>query len=224
MGWNYSSMLELQRWFHETAVEVMTCTSNYIPRIYLGVTTHLCPSHGSATANLNYLKASLISYHCSVLRYMQAHGDGNVWLTYEEIPASCYTLMSAFQCRWIDNVRSIMTSMYVPKKHAFIYTSVPHTSFTQGLRPLCLPRVITKLPLEAQWLSWSFKGNVVAFFVQRWCIGCLDIAMDDIVAIKFWTCSKHLHKGRRRGWMRLNDAEGRRSRREMRNAWPMVTI
>ena len=42
-------------------------------------------------------------------------------------------------------------------------------------------------------------GRTVVLFVQRWYIGCSDIAMDTTVAVKFWACSKQSHKCRRGG-------------------------
>ena len=47
---------------------------------------------------------------------------------------------------------------------------------------------------------WRQKGGrTVALVVQGWHIGRLDIAMDAMVAVKFWACSKQSHKGRRGG-------------------------
>ena len=47
---------------------------------------------------------------------------------------------------------------------------------------------------------WRQKGGrTVALVVQGWHIGGSDIAMDAMVAVKFWACSKQSHKGRRRG-------------------------
>ena len=47
---------------------------------------------------------------------------------------------------------------------------------------------------------WRQKGGrTIALVVQGWHIGRSDIAMDAMVAVKFWTCSKQSHKGRRGG-------------------------
>ena len=47
---------------------------------------------------------------------------------------------------------------------------------------------------------WRQKGGrTVALVVQGWHIGRSDIAMDAMVAVKFWACSKQSHKGRRGG-------------------------
>ena len=47
---------------------------------------------------------------------------------------------------------------------------------------------------------WRQKGGrAVALVVQGWHIGRSDIAMDAMVAGKFWACSKQSHKGRRGG-------------------------
>ena len=47
---------------------------------------------------------------------------------------------------------------------------------------------------------WRQKGGrTVALVVQWWHIGRSDIAMDAMVAVKFWSCSKQSHKGRRGG-------------------------
>ena len=43
------------------------------------------------------------------------------------------------------------------------------------------------------------RGRTVALVVQGWHIGRSDIAMDAMVAVKFWPCSKQSHKGRRGG-------------------------
>ena len=73
---------------------------------------------------------------------------------------------------------------------------VHYTPFTQGLRPLCL------LVRPQNWPGrrWRQKGGrKVALVVQGWHIGRSDIAMDAMVAVKFWACSKQSHKGRRGG-------------------------
>ena len=47
---------------------------------------------------------------------------------------------------------------------------------------------------------WRQKGGrAVALVVQGWHIRRSDIAMDAMVAVKFWACSKQSHKGRRGG-------------------------
>ena len=47
---------------------------------------------------------------------------------------------------------------------------------------------------------WRQKGGrTVALVVQGWHTGRSDIAMDAMVAGKFWACSKQSHKGRRGG-------------------------
>ena len=47
---------------------------------------------------------------------------------------------------------------------------------------------------------WRQKGGrTVALVVQWWYTGRSDIAMDAMVAVKFWACSKQSHKGRRGG-------------------------
>ena len=47
---------------------------------------------------------------------------------------------------------------------------------------------------------WRQKGGrTVAFVVQGWYTGRSGIAMDAMVAVKFWVCSKQSHKGRRGG-------------------------
>ena len=47
---------------------------------------------------------------------------------------------------------------------------------------------------------WRQKGGrTVALVVQGWHIGRSDIAMDAMVAMKFWACSKQSHKGCRGG-------------------------
>ena len=47
---------------------------------------------------------------------------------------------------------------------------------------------------------WRQKGGrTVALVVQGWHIGRSDIAMDAMVAVKFWACSKQSLKGRRGG-------------------------
>ena len=66
-------------------------------------------------------------------------------------------------------------------------------------------------------LSHSEKGGrTVALVVQGWHIGRSDIAMDAMVAVKFWACSKQSHKGRRGGRSltgRSKEAGHRRGRR-----------
>ena len=47
---------------------------------------------------------------------------------------------------------------------------------------------------------WRQKGGrTVALVVQGWYTGRSGIAMDAMVAVKFWACSKQSHKGRRGG-------------------------
>ena len=47
---------------------------------------------------------------------------------------------------------------------------------------------------------WRQKGGrTVALVVQGWYTGRSGIAMDAMVAVKFWACSKQSHKGRREG-------------------------
>ena len=47
---------------------------------------------------------------------------------------------------------------------------------------------------------WRQKGGrTVALVVQGWHTGRSGIAMDAMVAVKFWACSKQSHKGRRGG-------------------------
>ena len=59
---------------------------------------------------------------------------------------------------------------------------------------------------------WKLKGgSMVALVVQMWYTGRSTIAMDAMVTIKFWTCSKQPQKSRRRGWSlngRSKEAEG----------------
>ena len=55
-------------------------------------------------------------------------------------------------------------------------------------------------------------GRTVALVVQGWHTGRSDIAMDAMVAVKFWACSKQSHKGRRGGrslTSRSKEARGR---------------
>ena len=64
---------------------------------------------------------------------------------------------------------------------------------------------------------WRQKGGrTVALVAQWWYIGCSDIAMDAMVAVKFWACSKQSHKGRRGGRSltgRSKEAGGRHTHR-----------
>ena len=64
---------------------------------------------------------------------------------------------------------------------------------------------------------WRQKGGrTVALVVQWWYTGRSDIAMDPMVAIKFWACSKQSHKGRRGGRSltgRSKEAGGRHTNR-----------
>ena len=47
---------------------------------------------------------------------------------------------------------------------------------------------------------WRQKGGRTVALVAQWCYtGRSDIAMDAMVAVKFWACSKQSHKGRRGG-------------------------
>ena len=64
---------------------------------------------------------------------------------------------------------------------------------------------------------WRQKGGrTVALVAQWWYTGRSDIAMDAMVAVKFWACSKQLHKGRRGGRSltgRSKEAGGRHTHR-----------
>ena len=64
---------------------------------------------------------------------------------------------------------------------------------------------------------WRQKGGrTVALVVQGWYTGRSNIAMDAMVAVKFWACSKQSHKGRRGGrslTCRLKEAGGRHTHR-----------
>ena len=75
---------------------------------------------------------------------------------------------------------------------------IGYTPFTQGLRPLCLPcatiKLVRRSPLKAE-----RRQNGDALVVQGWHRGRSDIAMDAMVVVKFWACSKQSHKGRRGG-------------------------
>ena len=67
---------------------------------------------------------------------------------------------------------------------------------------------------------WRQKGGrTVALVVQGWHIGRSGIAMDAMVAVKFWACSKQSHKGRRGGRSltgRSNEAGRRHTHRRSR--------
>ena len=59
-------------------------------------------------------------------------------------------------------------------------------------------------------------GRTVALVAQWWYTGRSDIAMDAMVAVKFWACSKQWHKGRRGGRSltgRSKEAGGRHTHR-----------
>ena len=64
---------------------------------------------------------------------------------------------------------------------------------------------------------WRQKGGrTVALVAQWWYTGRSDIAMDAMVAVKFWACSKQSHKGRRGGRSltgRSKEAGGRHTHR-----------
>ena len=63
------------------------------------------------------------------------------------------------------------------------------------------------------------RGRTVALVVEGWHIGRSDIAMDAMVAVKFWVCSKQSHKGRRGGRSltdRSKEAEWRHTHRRGR--------
>ena len=64
---------------------------------------------------------------------------------------------------------------------------------------------------------WRQKGGrTVALVAQWWYTGHSDIAMDAMVAVKFWACSKKSHKGRRGGRSltgRSKEAGGRHTHR-----------
>ena len=52
---------------------------------------------------------------------------------------------------------------------------------------------------QAPGRRWTLKrGGIVALVVQMWYIGRSTIAMDAMIAIKFWTCSKQSQKWDRR--------------------------
>ena len=66
------------------------------------------------------------------------------------------------------------------------------------------------LCLYGKWIKKGCKWNVLtsdneifkhgwsaALFIQGWCTGRLDIAMDAMVIAKCWACPTHPHKGRR---------------------------
>ena len=75
-------------------------------------------------------------------------------------------------------------------------TTLPYTPLHRGcdlsaslVRPQNWPR-----------RRWRQKGGrTVAWVVQWWYTGRSDIAMDAMVAVKLWACSKQSHKGRRGG-------------------------
>ena len=53
-------------------------------------------------------------------------------------------------------------------------------------------------PHNWQGRRWRHKGGrKAALVVQGWHGGSSDLAMDAMVAVKFWACSKQSHKGRR---------------------------
>ena len=64
---------------------------------------------------------------------------------------------------------------------------------------------------------WRQKGGrTVVWVIQWWYTGRSDIAMDAMVAVKFWACSKQSHKGRRGGQSltgRSKEAGGRHTHR-----------
>ena len=58
--------------------------------------------------------------------------------------------------------------------------------------------------------GWMQKGGrTIALVVQGWHTGRLVIAMDAMVAVKFWACSKQSHKGRRGGRSLTGRSKGR---------------
>ena len=67
---------------------------------------------------------------------------------------------------------------------------------------------------------WRHNGGTeVALAVQGWHTGCSNLAMDTMVAVKFWACSKQSHKGRRGGRSlagRSKEAGGRHTHRRGR--------
>ena len=68
---------------------------------------------------------------------------------------------------------------------------VINTTFTQGLTPLC------SLVRPQNWpgLRWRQKGGrTIALVVQGWYTWRPYIAMDAMVAVKFWACSGQSHK------------------------------
>ena len=88
-----------------------------------------------------------------------------------------------------------------------------NTPFTQGLRPFA------SIVRPQNWPGrrWRQKGSrTVTWVVQWWYTGRSEIAMDAMVAVKFWACSKQLHKGHRGGWSltgRSKEAGGRHTHR-----------
>ena len=70
----------------------------------------------------------------------------------------------------------------------------PYTTFTQGLQTL---RLLVR-PQKWPGRRWRQEGGrTLALVVQGWHTGRSDIAMDAMVAVKFWACSKQWHNGHR---------------------------
>ena len=91
-----------------------------------------------------------------------------------------------------------------------IFTDTP---ITQTLRYLCFPRATMNCPGR----RWGVKGHrMVALIVQMWYTGCSVIAMNIMVAMKFWKCSKQSHMDHRGGWLlksHSNVTEGKQTHR-----------
>ena len=81
------------------------------------------------------------------------------------------------------------------------YSQTPNISRTLVVPPLhrgCDLCASLVRPQNWPGRRWRQKGGrTVALVVQGWHIGRSDIAMDAMVAGKFWACSKQSHKGRR---------------------------
>ena len=95
----------------------------------------------------------------------------------------CWPFTRIIHCSTMDSPHKVTSNAVIPPLH-------------RGC-DLCASLV---RPQNWPGRRWRQKGGrTVALVVQGWHIGRSDIAMDAMVAVKFWACSKQSHKGHRGG-------------------------
>ena len=130
-------------------------------------------------------------------------------------PWTSYTfILHSFQLVGIINLLNLaFIRSYIHSLFSFIHlfisslTPYPHRlyyySFASLIPPLhrgCDLCASLVRPQNCPGRRWRQKGGrTVALVVQGWYTGRSGIAMDAMVAVKFWACSKQSHKGRRGG-------------------------